>query len=133
MEHGDRGLVVVASFTGMDEAMVARAMLESEGIETFTRNEHLVAIAWQLSQATGGVSLEVSSDDAERARKLLGSDAMAIPEEAAGESASEDDGPAAGPGDALAERAWKSALLGFFLLPPLLHFWSFWLLRKAYT
>jgi hypothetical protein len=130
VEHEDRGLVVVASFTGMDEAVVARGMLQAQGIETFARNEHLVSIAWQLSQATGGVSLAVPAKDAERARELLGSRAMSTPEK---ESGPDGEDVAAGPGDALAEQAWKSALLGFFLLPPLLHLWSLWLLHKAYA
>src|SRR5256885_357958 len=108
MGHDAGDLVTVATFTGLDEAGIARGVLESEGIETFVQNEHLVAIAWTLSQATGGVSLAVAKEDAEEARELLGNDE---PLRLAG--GNPDDADAAGPGDLLAERAWKSALVGF--------------------
>ena len=76
MEERD-ALVVVGTFTGMDEAAVARGALEYVGIETFLANEHLITLAWTLSQATGGVRLSVASKDVERARKILGSAADA--------------------------------------------------------
>ena len=124
-------VVVVATFTGMDEAAVARGALEHEGIQTFLANEHLVAIAWQLSQATGGIRLSVAAKDAERARKILasGADRLAIvpQDDAIGEG---DALPSAG--DALIERAWKSSLVGFLAVPPVFHLWALWLLRRAF-
>src|SRR2546430_542396 len=32
-----------------------------------------------------------------------------------------------------AERAWKSARLGFLAFPPLFHLWALWLLRRAWS
>jgi Putative prokaryotic signal transducing protein len=129
-------LVVVATFTGMDEAVVARGALEQEGIETFLANEHLVTIAWHFSQATGGVRLSVPAHDAERARKILAAGASMlapVPEErpADTDGADEED-TRLGPADALIERAWKSSLVGFLAVPPVFHLWALWLLRRAY-
>jgi len=124
MEHGGDEPVVVRSFTGTGEAAIARGMLEAEGIPAFLGNEHLVAIAWPLSQATGGVSLAVAARDAERARRLLERDVLRLADEP---------GDAQAPGDSLAERAWKSALVGFLAVPPLFHFWSLWLLGRAWA
>jgi putative signal transducing protein len=127
MEHGGEERVVVRSFTGTGEAAIARGMLEAEGIDAVLRNEHLVAIAWPLSQATGGVSLAVPARDAERARRLLDGEALHVADEPGADA----DMP--GAGDSLAERAWKSALVGFLAIPPLFHFWSLWLLTKSWA
>ena len=132
MEERD-ALVVVGTFTGMDEAAVARGALEYVGIETFLANEHLVSLAWTLSQATGGVRLSVASKDVERARKILGSAAdanAAIQDDAGGRIAADEDEPIPA-ADELVERAWKSSLLGFLAFPPLFHLWALWLLRRA--
>ena len=127
-------LVTVGTFTGLDEAAVARGALEQEGNETFLGNEHLVTIVWTLSQATGGVRLSVAARDADRARRILASAleaAVVIPEDAAEIQTTEDDRiPAA---DELVERAWKSSLVGFLALPPLFHLWALWLLRRAWS
>jgi hypothetical protein len=121
--------VVIATFTGMDEAAVARGALQQQGIETFLANEHLVAIAWQLSQATGGIRVSVAAKDAERARRILASAAgllALVPED-------DDEEDALSAGDVLVERAWKSSLVGFLAVPPLFHLWALWLLRRAYA
>jgi hypothetical protein len=118
------GPVEVAAFRGLDEAEVARGMLESEGIETHLSNEHLVAANWTLSQATGGVKLVVAAEHASRARQVLST---------LEDRAIEDDGAQTPEADLLIERAWKAALIGFVALPPLLHLWAFWLLRRAYA
>src|SRR3954463_8923696 len=128
MEHGGEEPVGVRSFTGTGEAAIARGMLEAEGIPAVLRNEHLVAIAWPLSQATGGVSLAVAARNAERARRLLDAEVLHVAEEPG-----PDDADAQGAGDSLAERAWKSALVGFLAIPPLFHFWSLWLLTKSWA
>jgi hypothetical protein len=123
------GPVIIATFTGMDEAAVARGALQQQGIETFLANEHLVAIAWQLSQATGGIRLSVGAKDVERARRILASAAgpvALVPDDDAEEDA-------LSAGDVLVERAWKSSLVGFLALPPLFHLWALWLLRRAYA
>lgn len=131
--------VVVATFTGMDEAAIARGVLEQEGITAFLANEHLVTIAWQLSQATGGIRLSVAASDAQRARKILAasrSPVALVPDHdpdarASGGEADEDATLSAA--DSLVERAWKSSLVGFLAVPPVFHLWALWLLRRAYA
>jgi hypothetical protein len=119
-----QGPVVVACFVGIGEAEVARGMLESEGIQALLGNQHLVSMFWHYSQATGGIRLMVASEDAERARKLLGVHEPVL------ESVDED---TRGPGDVMVERAWKSTIIGFIGLPPALHLWALWLLQRAYA
>jgi putative signal transducing protein len=119
-----QGPVVVASFVGVGEAEVARGMLESQGIPAMLGNQHLVSMFWHYSQATGGIRLMVPPQDAERARALLGLHEPLL------ESVDED---TRGPGDLMVERAWKSTVIGFIGLPPALHLWALWLLRRAYA
>jgi Putative prokaryotic signal transducing protein len=137
MVHPDEP-VVVATFTGMDEAAIARGALEQEGIAAFLANEHLVTIAWQLSQATGGIRLSVAAKDAERAREILaasGSPALRLERDGDARAYGGDDEEDAvlGAADSLVERAWKSSLVGFLAIPPVFHIWSLWLLRRAYV
>jgi Putative prokaryotic signal transducing protein len=119
-----QGPVVVASFVGIGEAEVARGMLESEGIGALLGNQHLVSMFWHYSQATGGIRLMVASEDADRARQLLGVHESVL------EPVDED---TRSPGDVMIERAWKSTIIGFIGMPPALHLWALWLLKGAYA
>ena len=65
------GLVTVARFTDPPSAYMARAMLESNGIDSFICNEHYVGMDWLHSQAVGGVELRVVQEQFERAKSLL--------------------------------------------------------------
>jgi formate dehydrogenase assembly factor FdhD len=61
----------VRTFITTHEAHLARGFLESEGIEAFVRDEFSVGIRPYMSQALGGVRLDVREEDYERARGLL--------------------------------------------------------------
>lgn len=63
--------VTIDAFTSPLEAHIARGLLESEGIPALLHSEHHVWSAWPLSQALGGVRLQVPEADAARARDLL--------------------------------------------------------------
>jgi hypothetical protein len=63
--------VTLKSFNTTIEAHLARGMLESEGVEAVIRDEHTISIRPYLSQALGGVRLDVLEEDFERARELL--------------------------------------------------------------
>ncbi len=65
--------VTVGSFTSPWEAHIAKGFLESEGIPVVVRNEHHIAANWMLSNALGGVLLQVTEDNAVRALKALDS------------------------------------------------------------
>lgn len=68
------GLAVVLSCYYLHEADVARALLESEGIEAWILDEHQIRQRWHLAGALGGVKLAVAPQDAARARQLLAED-----------------------------------------------------------
>jgi hypothetical protein len=73
--HGSGGEppapVAIARFRDLPEALVAKSMLDSAGIESFLTNENLVRLHWLLSNLVDGIKLMVRSEDAETARKLL--------------------------------------------------------------
>ena len=61
--------VTVAAFHKPVDAYLARAFLDSQGIECVLLNEH---IGWLYGSAAGGVRLAVRGADHERARHTLG-------------------------------------------------------------
>jgi Putative prokaryotic signal transducing protein len=64
-------LVTVETFTSPWEAQLARARLESEGIHSVIADENFIRLYWALSNAVGGVKLQVREDDVTRATELL--------------------------------------------------------------
>lgn len=75
LEDEDEGepeeLVTVAQYRDASEAIVARALLESEGIACFLQDENLVRMDWLWSNLIGGMRLKVLSSDEATARALL--------------------------------------------------------------
>ncbi len=71
VEGADAELVTVARYRDMPEAVVARTVLEEEGIECLLRDENTVRTDWLLSNAIGGMRLQVAAKDEARARELL--------------------------------------------------------------
>lgn len=67
-------MIVVARFSFPHEAHIARASLDSIGIESHIAGEHTVNTQWLYSNAMGGVRLMVAESDAEDAKKILSSD-----------------------------------------------------------
>lgn len=65
-------LVTIKTFTYPHEAYVVRGKLESEGIETFMKDELTVQVHNFYSNAVGGVKLQVLEEDVERALSVLG-------------------------------------------------------------
>jgi hypothetical protein len=65
-------LVTVAKCSLPGEAHAIRVRLESEGIPVFLFDEFTIAMDWLLSNAIGGVKVQVSDYDLERAREILG-------------------------------------------------------------
>ena len=68
----------IASFTYLHEAELARALLESAGIEAHVADRHLVGLDWQMASALGGVKLLVASEDASAAREVLAAPPAAL-------------------------------------------------------
>ena len=67
-----QSLITIKTFTYPHEAYVIRGKLESEGIETFMRDEMTVQVHNFYSNAVGGVKLQVREKDADHAREILG-------------------------------------------------------------
>lgn len=64
----------IASYRDIPIAELARAKLDSEGIPCHLLNKHHIGVNWLYSQALGGVQLQVLSEDAAEARRILDAD-----------------------------------------------------------
>ena len=66
-----RRLITIGRYRDLTEADIARSVLESAGIHTYMWNENLVRVDWPVSNAIGGVQLQVDADDELAAVALL--------------------------------------------------------------
>lgn len=66
-----RNLVTIRQYRDLSEAIVARSLLEANGLEVFLRDENLVRLDWQVSNFIGGIRLQVEAHDAAKAQELL--------------------------------------------------------------
>jgi hypothetical protein len=64
----------IATFSKVDDAHLLRMRLEAGGIEAFLQDENVVQWDWLLSNAIGGVRVQVADANAEAALELLSSD-----------------------------------------------------------
>lgn len=55
----------------MPEALVAKSKLDSDAVWCFLADFEIVRLNWYLSNAVGGVRLQVADEDAEHAMALL--------------------------------------------------------------
>ncbi len=66
-----RQLVAVRQFRDMPDALLAKGLLESAGIECFFGDDNIVRLDWFISNLVGGVKLLVKQEDAALAREIL--------------------------------------------------------------
>jgi hypothetical protein len=64
-------LVTLAQFRDIPEALLAKGKIESSGIRCVLADGNLVRMDWLLSNAIGGIRLQVHQDDADTARAIL--------------------------------------------------------------
>lgn len=64
-------LITVATFSFPHEAHFAKMRLDAEGIPAFIADEHTINMQWLYSNAMGGVRLQVPSECAEDALRVL--------------------------------------------------------------
>jgi hypothetical protein len=64
-------LITVATFHSQTEFLLARARLESSGIECFARDENMLRIGGWHSHILGGIKLQVRESDAQDALAIL--------------------------------------------------------------
>jgi len=61
----------VLTFTYPYEAHLAQGFLESNGVESFLKDEMTVQVQSLISNAVGGVKLQVRIEDMDKARSIL--------------------------------------------------------------
>jgi len=66
-----RELVPIREFRDLPEAVLAKGLLESAGIECFLADDNIVRMDWFYSNAVGGIKLQVKPEDAEAAIEVL--------------------------------------------------------------
>ncbi len=64
-------LVILRQHMTLPEALVAKSVLDSAGIESFLGDQNIIRMDWFLSNALGGVKLRVREEDVEAATDLL--------------------------------------------------------------
>ena len=64
-------LVTVEEYDKSHLAQVAVFSLEQAGIQCFLQNETIVAMDWFMANAVGGIKLQVASQDAAQAQRIL--------------------------------------------------------------
>jgi len=62
---------LVGSYSKPEQAHMTRSLLEGNGIAAFVRDDNTVTADWFLSNAIGGVKVEVADDDHDAARSIL--------------------------------------------------------------
>jgi hypothetical protein len=64
-------IVTLRQFLTVQEAMMAKSILDSAGIESFLADENVISMNWLWSNALGGVKLQASKTDVAAASELL--------------------------------------------------------------
>jgi hypothetical protein len=66
-----RDLLTIRQYRDLPEALLAKSVLESAGIECFLGDDNLIRMDWLWSNLLGGIKLRVRREDALVASRLL--------------------------------------------------------------
>ncbi len=66
-----RELLTIRQFRDLPEALLAKSVLDSAGIECFLGDDNLIRMDWLWSNLLGGIKLRVRQEDAIVASRLL--------------------------------------------------------------
>jgi len=66
-----RDLLTIRQFRDLPEALLAKSVLDSAGIECFLGDDNLIRMDWLWSNLLGGIKLRVRQEDAVVASRLL--------------------------------------------------------------
>jgi hypothetical protein len=69
-----RDLLTIRQFRDLPEALLAKSVLDSAGIECFLGDDNLIRMDWLWSNLLGGIKLRVRQEDALEASRLLEGD-----------------------------------------------------------
>ncbi len=64
-------MLTVASFSKPEDAHLLRLRLEAGGVPAFIQDENMVQTDWLVSNAIGGVRVQIADEDADRAKEIL--------------------------------------------------------------
>jgi len=127
-------LVELARFSSSAEAAIVRGRLDADGIPSEMAGEAVGSWFWHFGPAVGGVRLLVREEDAKLAQKILREQGFNWQDtEAMDFGTDEDEGVDADGEPSVPEdltRAWRAALIGMLMCPPLLNIYSCWLLVR---
>ena len=84
-EEKAEDLITVATYNHSMEAHLARTKLESEGIEAYVADEHMVSINPAYNIPFGGVKLKIKNTDLNKAISVLGFDNLLEYKDSAGD------------------------------------------------
>jgi len=144
-------LVTLETYMNAMQAHLAKNQLEAAGIRGVLADEFAATTYWHLSNAIGGIKLQVAEEDFERAAVVLDSfqkiryveddadvseESSSLPVEGSASPESppppheEDEEPKLNSREQNAERAYRAALFGFMFFP--LQFYATWLLLDVW-
>ena len=116
----NEALVTVATFADLAAAELAASLLEAEGISASIPNSQLVGIDWRLSNAVGGIQLQVEAAREPEARALLAQGVAPQVEEGVPESMPEPGCPSCRSVSSRPDPTPKRLVALSLLFPPLL-------------
>lgn len=64
-------MITIARFSTPEEAHLFRLRLASGGVEAFILDEHMIQMDWLISNAIGGVRVQIAEEDLELCREIL--------------------------------------------------------------
>lgn len=145
-------LITIETYDNAMQATLARNYLEAAGVRCVLADEHAVSSLWHLSNAIGGIKLQVAEEDFDRACELLDdvenqhrspaepkAEPPASPASGdASDSASlepkpgadEEDEPPLNAREDNAERAFRAVLVGCMIIP--LQLYATWVLLDVW-
>jgi hypothetical protein len=133
----DDRLVEIARYASPNNAAVARNALDAAGIPAFLDGDAMATWFWHFGSALGGVKLFVRSTDASEALAVLcgkADDALVAPADdrcpCGGDLAQPESEEEVQRFSSPTLRAWRAAIIGILLLPPLLSLYSIWLIVR---
>lgn len=69
-------MITLAQFSKPEEAHLLRLRLEAGGIPAFVQDENVVNLNWLLSNAIGGVRVQIFESDLDAAKEILAEPAL---------------------------------------------------------
>lgn len=143
-------LVTVGTYTTVGEAEAARLLLEADGLTCFLTDAETVTMNWFMSNAVGGVKLQVPESQADNARRALARSvgqrkkrnlddyglgahvhSTEAGEEDQDEKPEEEEYPGVSEADKHVLFGFRAAVLGIVAAPPLVTIYSLWLLSQV--